>query len=286
MDTGLRGKVVFVTGASGGIGRAMVRTFADEGASLVLQGYRQLDDLRDWVADSDFADRSLCVGADVSDPEALEGAFAEARERFGRVDVCLANAGVWPPADLPLHELPPARVREVVGVNLLGATWTARAFARSLAATGPSDDGHGASLVFTGSTAGRFGERGHADYALSKAGLLGLVRTLKNELPQLDPGARVNLVEPGWTVTAMARPALEDDAQVERATRTMALRQLARADDIARTALFLSSPLLARHLTGQVLTVAGGMEGRLLWSADDVDADSVRARTVGDPSKA
>jgi 3-oxoacyl-[acyl-carrier protein] reductase len=278
MDTGLEGKVVLVTGASGGIGRAVADAFATEGARVALQGHRQFEELEERVAGREWRERALCVRADMRRPGDLDAAIEAVRAKWGRVDVCVANAGIWPPDELFLHQLSEVRVREVVEVNLLGALWTARAFLALLAKTGPRDDGHGASIVFTGSTAGRFGELGHVDYAMSKAGLLGLVRSLKNEIVHLDPYGRVNMVEPGWTVTQMARPALEDPVKVRHALRTMPMRQLARAEDIARSIVFLSSPLLARHLSGQVITAAGGMEGRVLWDDDAIDVGAVRAR--------
>ena len=120
----------------------------------------------------------------------------------------MINAGIWPAEDAPLHEVDPDRVREVLEVNLLGAIWTARAFVRALAQDGPRADGRGASVCLIGSTAGRFGEAGHLEYAVSKSGLYGLMRSLKNEIVALDPYARVNLVEPGWTVTPMAEASL------------------------------------------------------------------------------
>jgi hypothetical protein len=95
----------------------------------------------------------------------------------------------------------------------------------TLAATGPRGDGHGASLGFVGSTAGRFGEAGHAEYATAKAGLVGLMRSLKNEIVTLDPFARVNAVEPGWTVTHMVRPTLDQPGVIARALATMPVRQ-------------------------------------------------------------
>ena len=282
MDFQLADKVVFVTGASGGIGRAIATAFAGERARLVLHGHSQKDELERFVADQPWRERALCVRADVTDPSAIDRAFDAARERFGRVDVVCANAGVWPPAHELLHEASIERIRRTLETNLFGATWTARAFFRTLAATGPRDDGHGACLAFTGSTAGRFGEKHHADYAASKAGLLGLVRTLKNEIVELDPYGRVNMVEPGWTVTHMVRDELERDGAITGAVRTMPLRQLARAADIARTLLYLSSPALARHVSGEVITVAGGMEGRVQWGRDAVDEGAVRRRLAED----
>jgi 3-oxoacyl-[acyl-carrier protein] reductase len=278
MDLGLSDKVVFVTGASGGIGRALADAFAAEGARLVLHGHGAFAELEAWLAGRSWRAHALAVQADVARAEEVERAFDRAVERFGRVDVAVANAGRWPSEDLPLWRLPEERLRQSLEANLLGAVWTARAFLARLERAGPRADGHGAALVVIGSTAGRFGERGHADYALAKAGLFGLVQSLKTEIVTIDPYGRVNLIEPGWTATHMARPALEQPGNIARTVRTMPLRQIGRAVDVARAALFLASPLAARHVTGQVLTVAGGMEGRTLWEADTIDEDAIRAR--------
>ena len=104
---------------------------------------------------------------------------------------------------------------------------------------------------------------------------------MKNEIVDIDPCARVNLIEPGWTVTHMARPALEQAGVIEKVVRTMPLRQLGRAQDVARAALFLASPAASRHVTGEIVTVAGGMEGRALWEASDIDEKKIRDR-LGD----
>jgi 3-oxoacyl-[acyl-carrier protein] reductase len=278
MDLGLADRTVLITGASGGIGRALCETFAAEGAQLALVGGRRTAELEGWVAQQPWRERALCMQADVGRPDEVASAFARAAERFGRIDATVANAGVWPRESLALHEAPEERIRATIDSNLFGALWTARAAMAQLAAGGPSPDGVGASLCFIGSTAGRFGERGHAEYSVSKAGLYGLVRTLKNEIVRLDPYARVNMVEPGWTVTHLVRAELRLPGAISGATRSMPLRQLARAVDIARAVLFLSSPVMARHISGEVLTVAGGMEGRVQWEPGEVDEDAVRAR--------
>jgi 3-oxoacyl-[acyl-carrier protein] reductase len=282
VDLALTDKVIFITGASGGIGRALGEVFAAEGAQLALGGRGRFDELEAWLGAQPWKERAVALRADVSERAEVEGAMEAAVERFGRVDVCVANAGVWPKADLLLHEVSEERIRSTIETNLMGALWTARAFMAALARTGPRDDGHGAALTFIGSTAGRFGERGHAEYSVSKAGMLGLVRTLKNEIVQLDPYARVNLVEPGWTVTHMVREEIDRPGAIRAVTRTMPLCQLGRAVDIARTVAVLSSHVVSRHTSGQTLTVAGGMEGRSLWSAEDIDEDAVRARLGSD----
>jgi 3-oxoacyl-[acyl-carrier protein] reductase len=278
MDLQLADKTAFITGASGGIGRALAEALAAEGCRLALHAHAHADALERWRAAQPWAERAIAVTADVRDPQAMSAAVDEAVARLGRIDVCVANAGVWPVADERLDELDPARAVDTIAVNLLGAMWTARGFLRALAQAGPRDDGHGACLIFIGSTAGRFGERGHCDYAAAKAGLRGLTLSLKNEIAALDPYGRVNLVEPGWTVTHMARPALDQPGTIARVVRTMALRQLARAADVARTVVALASPALSRHVSGEVVTVAGGMEGRVLWEPADIDEAAIRAR--------
>lgn len=278
MDLQLADKSVLITGASGGIGRALAQAFAEEGARLTLCAGSRLAELRTHVATRPWAARASCLEADLRDPDAVDGLFDAARSAQGRVDVVVANAGAWPRADELLHEASVQRIRQTLDANLFASLWTARAFLRGLAKVGPRADGHGASLCFIGSTAGIFGERHHTDYACAKAALRGLVASLKNEIVLIDPFGRVNMVQPGWTLTHMVRPELETPGTIRRITRTMPLRQLARAIDIARTVVALSSPAISRHVSGEVLTAAGGMEGRVLWQDADVDEAAVRAR--------
>lgn len=278
MDLGLTDRVVLVTGASGGIGRAMSETFAAEGARLVLHGMSRAAELRAHVAKRPWRKRAIVVAGDVSRPRACTAMFAAALAKWGRVDVCVANAGRYPPQTLRIDEIGEARIRDTIAANLLASVWTSRAFFAALARTGPRADGEGASLLLVGSTAGRFGERGHFDYSAAKAGLAGLVATLKNEIVQLDPFGRVNMIEPGWTVTHNVRPALEKPGAIARVVQTMPLRQLGRAQDVARAAAWISSPLAARHVSGQTVVLAGGMEGRVLWPQDAIDEASIRAR--------
>jgi 3-oxoacyl-[acyl-carrier protein] reductase len=155
-------------------------------------------------------------------------------------------------------QLPLERWEETLRANLTATFLTARAFLREV-----ERNGHG-NLVLVGSTAGRFGEAGHADYASAKAAIqVGLLLSLKNEIVRIAPRGRVNAVAPGWTYSPMTRGAL-DESVVERVTRTMALRKVASAEDIARTIVVLASDELSGHVTGELVTVAGGMEGRTI----------------------
>src|ERR671933_2310785 len=156
METGLRGKRVLVTGASGGIGSACARAFAAEGAELVLHYKSGRDRAEALAAELGGAE---VAGADLTDEAQVDGLF----EQVGRLDVCAAVAGVWPRGDVPLWELPLERWRETLDSNLTATFLTARGFLREVATTG-----HG-SLVLVGSTAGIFGEAGHADHAAAEA---------------------------------------------------------------------------------------------------------------------
>ena len=247
VDSGLAGKRVLVTGASGGIGAACARAFMVEGSEVVAHYHRGRERAEALGA-------AAVLRADLRDEEEVERLFAEA----GPLDVCAAVAGVWPSEDGPVWELPLERWEETLRANLTATFLTARGFLRGVAS-----QGHG-SLVLVGSTAGLFGEAGHADYAAAKSAILhGLLLSLKNEVVRVAPRARVNAVAPGWTESPMTRGSL-DAGTLRRVTRTMALEKVAQPEDVAAQVVVLASDELSGHVTGQIVTVAGGMEGRLL----------------------
>jgi 3-oxoacyl-[acyl-carrier protein] reductase len=249
METGLAGNRVLVTGASGGIGSACARAFAAEGAEVVVHYHRGRERAEVLAAE---LGRGVVIGADLTREDEVGRLFAEA----GRLDVCAAVAGVWPDEDVPVWELPLERWRATLDANLTSTFLTARGFLRQL-------EGDGA-LVLVGSTAGIFGEAGHADYAAAKSAVLGgLLLSLKNEVVRKAPRARVNAVAPGWTESEMTRGHISEE-QVRRVSRTMALRKVAQPEDVARQVVILASPQLSGHVTGQIVTVAGGMEGRVV----------------------
>jgi 3-oxoacyl-[acyl-carrier protein] reductase len=254
MELGLEGSAVLVTGAARGIGAATARGLAAEGARVGVHYHtsaRQAEALAAQIG-------GVPLQADLRDEAAADALVPRAVAALGRLDACVANAGTWDPEDVPVAHMSLDRWRATLDANLTATFLTARSYLRHVEASGAG------SLVLVASTSGIFGEAGHADYSAAKAGVAhGLVLSLKNEIVRTAPLGRVNVVAPGWTVTPMTEGELTEEA-VERVTATMALRKVATAEDVARAIVFLCSPHAAGHLTGQTITVAGGMEGRRL----------------------
>jgi 3-oxoacyl-[acyl-carrier protein] reductase len=254
VDLGLAGSAVLITGASGGIGQATARAFAAEGARVAAHYHGNRAAAESLAGELD----GFALQADLTREAEADALIPAARDALGGLDVCVATAGVWAGEEVPLWQLPLERWQTIVDGNLTVAFLTSRAYLRHVAET------HAGALILVASTAAIFGEAGNADYAAAKSAIAyGLARSLKNEITRIAPRGRVNVVAPGWTVTPMTAGYLDDDA-VARATATMPLRKVAEAEDIAAAIVWAASPLAAGHVTGQIITVAGGMEGRLL----------------------
>ena len=181
----LEGKVAFVTGASRGIGAAVSRALSSEGASVGLAS-RSGDDLA--------LENALGLACDVRDVEQVESAVAQTVERFGRLDICVANAGVG--SYHTLVDTPLEHLEEMIDVNLKGTIYAARAAIPHLIASGEGD------LVTVASEAGRRGLPGEAVYCASKFGQVGLTRALDHELR--EHGVRCTNVCPGGVATDFA----------------------------------------------------------------------------------
>lgn len=271
MNTELAGKVVLVTGASGGIGSAIARKSAEEGARLVLH-YQKRRTKAEALRRELSGVETLLVRADLTREKDVRALFNSAAKKFGRVDTLVANAGSWEARDIPLHKMSLRQWRATLDVVLTSTFLSAREFFKLAAKQRQGN------AVLIASTAAVFGEAGHADYASAKAAMaFGLTRTLKNEIARIAPhtknycGGRVNCVCPGWTLVSKTASKLTNPVAVRKILATAALPQIARPDDIANTVVFLSSDKLARHITGQTIVVAGGMEGRWLWRPEAVN---------------
>jgi len=271
MDSELAGKVVLVTGASGGLGSAIARAFGAEGARLILHYHRHRGAVTALQREL-VPGESLAVQADLTKEGQVQRLFTQALKRFGRIDTLIANAGWWETKEVPLHQMSLKQWRRAMDGVLTTCFLSVREF---LSLVFRQQRGN---AVLISSTAAVFGEAGHADYASGKAAIAyGLTHSLKNEISRLAPhtrnysGGRINCVCPGWTVVPRNAAKLAERATIRKVTATMALPQLARPEDIAHATMFLSSDRLARHITGQTLVIAGGMEGRLLWQAAEIN---------------
>jgi 3-oxoacyl-[acyl-carrier protein] reductase len=242
----LDGRTALVTGGSRGIGRAVAVLLARAGADVAI-GYRsRTGEAEALAAEVRALGRRvvLCRG-DLGDPAAADRMAAEVGQAFGRLDVFVANAGVWPAEDVPLGSLPLPRWRATMAANLDAVFFSTRA---ALGLMGP-----GGRVVLVSSTAGQRGEAGHADYAATKGALIALTKSLAVEYA---PDILVNCVAPGWVDTDMSAPAF-GGGEKARIASTIPLRRIPSAEEIAGPILFLCSDL-ASHVTGEVLNVNGG----------------------------
>ncbi len=266
METGLTGKVVLVTGASGGLGSVMVRTFAGEGARVVIHYHNGRDAAMTLAETIAPADRAV-IGADLTREEDVVRLFSESEQQLGPVEIMVANAGIWISEPVPIHEMTLEQWDRTLATDLTAVFLCMREFFRGIERHQLTDP----AAVLIGSTAAVFGEAGHADYAAAKGGLVyGFLLSLKNEIARLAPRGRVNAVCPGWTASPMTdRFAGQQDA-VRRALQTIPLRKVGRPEDVAAAVLFLASGRLSGHTSGEMVMTSGGMEGRVLYEGDEI----------------
>lgn len=267
MDAGIGNKVVLVTGASGGIGSEIARVYAAEGARVAVH-YHSNRAGAEAVAAEIGRERSLVVQADLTREDPVRAMWGEIERGLGPVEILIANSGICIDYGTPIHEKTLEDWNRTLAGNLTSMFLCAREFFQGVVRHRLEEP----SMVMIGSTAGIHGEAFNADYAASKAAMnAGFLMSLKNELARLAPRGRVNTVCPGWTLTPMAEEVLEDHDTVRRVLQTMALRKVARPLDVAQAALYLGCARLSGHCSGQVITVAGGMEGRVLYSPGEID---------------
>ncbi|PKX93801.1 SDR family oxidoreductase/polysaccharide deacetylase family protein [Aspergillus novofumigatus IBT 16806] len=264
---GLEGLHVFITGAAGGIGQRAVQEFLDQGCKVTAYDLRAFE-APDTIGES-YARLNVQRG-DISDEESIRSGIALAVKRFGPINILIANASITDEShDYPIWELPLETWEKTYSVNVRGTFLTIKHFLRA-ARTAQQTLGReleNLAIVVMGSETGVFGQEGHAEYASGKAGLqYGLVKSVKNEIVRLNSRARINAVAPGWVDTPMIEGRLDDLKELwAEAQATVPLKKIAKPEDVARTMAFLASHRAAGHITGQCLSVDGGMEGRLLW---------------------
>ncbi len=245
----LNGKVALITGASRGIGAATARLFANAGARAIVINYHSNRAAADAVRDDCVAAGAdvLTVRADVGRASSVRSMVGKAVERFGRLDIVVANAGIWKGA--AIEEMTEAEWDETIDTNLKSVYATCSAAAAQMIAQG------GGRIITVSSTAGQRGEAFHSHYAASKGGIISLTKALASELG--PKGIFVNSVAPGWVDTEMSAEALTNRAERKKIVSLIPLQRVATAEDVAGPILFLASDL-SNGITGEILNVNCG----------------------------
>jgi 3-oxoacyl-[acyl-carrier protein] reductase len=253
MNISFAGRVALITGGSRGIGEAAVRMFVAAGAR-VLFNYEKSKDRAEQLVKELGQEKCAAVACNLSGTETAGELVARTVERFGRLDVLVANHGVWPPKDVPIDQMKDMQWRNTVTVNLDSVFALIKHSVAQMKYQQRSSPiaGH---IVLISSTAGQRGEAFHCDYAATKGALISMVKGLSTELAA--DGIRVNCVAPGWVETDMSASALHDPKSRSAIFATIPLGRVAKPEEIAAPILFLCSPH-AGFITGEVFNVNGG----------------------------
>jgi 3-oxoacyl-[acyl-carrier protein] reductase len=247
LSMGLHGRRALVTGASRGVGRATALLLARAGAEVGVTFRSRHAEADEVVATIRGAGgRAWSHAADLGVVEGVESLFRRCDREWDGLDILVANAGVWPPREVPLAEMSDEQWTGTLQVNLTGVFLALREAVRRIR--------KGGRIVLLSSTAAQRGEAYHSDYAASKGALISLTKSLAVELGPRD--VTVNCVAPGWIDTEMVTLPFAADGR-ERIERGIPLGRVATAEDVAGPIVFLCSSL-ARHVTGEVLNVNGG----------------------------
>lgn len=242
----LTGKVALVTGASRGIGRQIALTLADHGADLILSA-RSAEGIEKLAREIEEKGRkALAVTGDVARSEDVERLFAEASKSFDRIDILVNNAGIT--RDGLLMRMKDEDWDAVLDTNLKGAFLCTRAAGKIMSKQ------RSGRIINISSVVGEMGNAGQANYCASKAGLLGLTKSIARELARRS--VTVNAVTPGFIMTEMTE-ALPEKSR-EALSGQIPLGRLGDPTDIAHAVVFLASDNAA-YITGQVLGINGGM---------------------------
>jgi 3-oxoacyl-[acyl-carrier protein] reductase len=250
MQIRLDNQVAVVTGGSRGIGAGAVKLLAAAGARVVFN-YRKAAAAARAVVQSCGASAGnvVAVRADVARMADAQRLVGEAVQRFGRLDILVANAGIWNAEPAPIERMTERQWDEMINVNLKGVFSVIRYAVPQMIRQ------QSGRIIVISSTAGQRGEAFHSHYGASKGGAISLVKGLAAELA--PHGILVNCVAPGWVDTEMCTPVVRDRREFRKVLDTIPLHRLARPEEIAMPILFLASEM-ASYMTGEIVNVNGG----------------------------
>jgi len=245
----LENKVAIVTGGSRGIGAATAVKLAQAGSRAVIVNYKTDVSAANEVAArcSAFGSAAVAYKCDVSRRAYVERMIRMAVDKFGSLDILVANAGIWKRA--PIERMTEKQWRETIQINLDSIFACCREAARVMVKQ------RRGTIILLSSTAGQRGESFHSHYAATKGAVIAMTKSLAAELG--PRGITVNCVAPGWVATDMTERALNDPREKRKIKDLIPLGRVATADEIAGPILFLASDL-ASHINGEVLNVNGG----------------------------
>jgi 3-oxoacyl-[acyl-carrier protein] reductase len=249
----LTGKVALISGGSRGIGAATVRMFAAAGAKVAFS-YRAARSPAEALAKECGPTACHPIVSDLTNPEAAGALVAETVRHFGRLDILVANHGVWPPEDVAIERMSDEQWRSTMSVNLDGVFGLVK-HAVSQMKKQPRTHAPAGHIVLLSSTSGQRGEAFHCDYSATKGALISMTKSLSTELA--SAGIYVNCVAPGWVDTDMSAAALEDPKSGDEIRSTIPLGRVGRPEEIAAPVLFLCTEH-ASFITGEVFNVNGG----------------------------
>ena len=208
---------------------------------------------RRWSKNS-VEERCAAMACNLSGTESAGELVAATIKRFGRLDILVANHGIWPSDDLPIDQMPGDHWRRTISINLDSVFALVKHSVAQMKNQGKSA-GVAGHIVLISSTAGQRGEAFHCDYAATKGAVISMVKGLSTELA--PDGIYVNCVAPGWVHTDMATPALDDPQRRAKVFATIPLGRVAKPEELAAPVLFLCTPH-AGFITGEIFNVNGG----------------------------
>jgi len=242
----LKGKNVFITGSTRGIGLAMAHKFASLGSNIVLNGRREIDE--ELVSEfSDYGVQVASISGDVSDSTDAKRMVEEAIEKLGSVDILVNNAGIT--KDKLMLKLTEEDFEQVLKVNLVGA------FNMTQAVLKPMSKARQGAVINVSSVVGLIGNVGQANYAASKAGLIGFTKSVAREVAARN--VRVNAIAPGMIESDMT-DVLSDKVK-EATLAQIPMKRFGNTSEVAEVAAFLARQ---EYLTGQVIAIDGGLTMR------------------------